>query len=552
MKKSLIPLITIISLITMTAAFLRFYNLNWDAGFNFHPDERNIAAAVARIHFFDKLNPEFFAYGSLPIYLIRVVGDTLTWATADTSWVANWGKINLIARSISALASTLTIPLIFLIANRLFGKTTAILSSIIATFTVSLIQTAHFGVTESLLTFQLTLITYFSLKRFNSLNYFIIAILLAVSFATKTSAITFSIIPAASLLLQLKKSNLAASFLNLLSAISLIALLYILLSPYTFIDFEKFRESMNYEFGVVRGTLPVPYTLQFTNTIPYLYQLANLLWQMGPVAILGTTAIILLTTKIIKTTVSKPKSLISSHYLLITFLIFPIAYFVYIGSWHTKFIRYMVPILPFLAIASSWLLTKFDEKLKTKFIFSSGIATVTILWALAFFSIYTRPQTRIEASNWIYQNIPEKSTVLKEHWDDGLPLNLPNNSPADYNMVELTIYDQDSNSKLEYLAQNLQNADYLVISSRRLWGTLINLEEKYPITSTYYKLLFNGSLGYKKKAEFSSYPSLLGIAVNDNSSEETFQVYDHPTVIIFANTERFSTDTIKNIINNAN
>src|SRR4030042_5413900 len=82
--------------------FLRFYNLNWDQGHFFHPDERNIAAAVSRISFFDQLNPKFFAYGRFPIYLSRAIGETVSLITRNHDWIYNWGKINLVARSLSA------------------------------------------------------------------------------------------------------------------------------------------------------------------------------------------------------------------------------------------------------------------------------------------------------------------------------------------------------------------------------------------------------------------------------------------------------------------
>ena len=53
-----------IILILLIGALLRFTNLNWDSYQAFHPDERNIAWAVTRIHWFDELNPKFSPTGS--------------------------------------------------------------------------------------------------------------------------------------------------------------------------------------------------------------------------------------------------------------------------------------------------------------------------------------------------------------------------------------------------------------------------------------------------------------------------------------------------------
>ena len=53
--------------------FFVFYNLNWGAPFYFHPDERNIASSIVQLKFPDNLNPNFFAYGAFPIYLIFIL-----------------------------------------------------------------------------------------------------------------------------------------------------------------------------------------------------------------------------------------------------------------------------------------------------------------------------------------------------------------------------------------------------------------------------------------------------------------------------------------------
>jgi hypothetical protein len=209
----------------------------------------------------------------------------------------------------------------------------------------------------------------------------------------------------------------------------------------------------------------------------------------------------------------------------------------------------MVPLLPFIGISTAYFLSKIqDFSFKLGSLLISITIFLSIIWGLAFFSIYLKPQTRIVASEWIYQNIPSNSKIYTEHWDDGLPLNLPGSDRGKYEIEELTIYEPDNDQKIDYYSEKLPKGNYIILSSRRLWGTLINLEEKYPITSYYYKLLFSGKLGYQKVAEFSSYPKILGIQINDDSSEETFQVYDHPTVFIFKKTKLLSSEEIKSFL----
>ncbi|MCX6793766.1 MAG: hypothetical protein NTY06_01540, partial [Candidatus Gottesmanbacteria bacterium] len=54
--------------------------------------------------------------------------------------------------------------------------------------------------------------------------------------------------------------------------------------------------------------------------------------------------------------------------------------------------------------------------------------------------------------------------------------------------------------------------------------------------------LLDSSLGYKEVATFTSYPQLFGFTINDDGAEESIQVFDHPTVRIFQNTEHYTRD----------
>lgn len=516
--------ISIVVFLILTGGFLRFYNLNWDSGNLLHPDERNIANAVSHIHFFDELNPNFFAYGGFPIYLARAAGDLMAQFTGNNSWVADWGQINIITRFLSAVFSTLTIIPLYLLAKKVAGRETAALSIGFYAFTVSSIQAAHFGTVESMLVFMVVFLCFLSVRLINKpsmRSYLYCGIILGLAIATKMTALFFIIIPLTAHILAPYKSH--KRFIALL--LSTVAV-FTLFSPYTFLNWDKFVESMRYESAVVTGTLSVPYTLQFTNTAVYLYQIKNLFWQMGPAAFFIIPGIIFL---VIKAILEKNK-------IAIVLIIFPVLYFAYVGLWQAKFIRYMLPIIPFLIITISYFLVL----LKKEFLligrtFIALFLLITIFWAISFFSIYTREQTRITASKWIYSNIPFESKILGEHWDDGLPLSIPPFTEEKYRRELLTIYEPDNQSKINYYAAQLSTADYIIINSRRLYGTLMYLPDKYPVTSRYYKLLFDEKLGYKKAAEFSSYPSLFGITINDDGSEESFQVFEHPKVIIFKN-----------------
>lgn len=533
--------------IMLLAALFRFYNLNWDSSHFFHPDERNIDNAVAAIDFFTQMDPKFYAYGGFLIYLYKATVDFVSFVLQSPSFAKDWSMINLVGRYYSAFFSTITIIPLFLLTKKLFREKTAFLTCLFYALTVSSIQTAHFSITENLLTLLLVLLSYLALLYYERPSYKLLivqGVFLGIAIATKTTGISFGLLPAVAFLLLLWHHK--QSFPKLLSSgivLLVVALaVFTLFSPYTFLNWDKFIESMRYENSVAVGTNPVVYTLQFSHTLPYLFQLRNLFWQLGPLMLFALIGVVFF----VGTLIRKPKPL------LIIFFSFPLLYFLYVGSWYTKFVRYMVPLIPFFLICAAFFLSWFEEKKQTAGMILIGIVyVVTLGWAVAFMSIYTHEQTRISASEWIYSHVPKGSMILTEHWDEGLPVPLDDGSPDLYRGIVLTIYDPDSQQKIDYYANYLSQADYLSITTRRLYGTLIHLPEKYPLTSKYYQLLFSGKLGYEKVAEFSSYPTLFGVTINDDSSEETFQVYDHPKPMIFKNVKHYTFSQLKSILEDA-
>ena len=89
------------------------------------------------------------------------------------------------------------------------------------------------------------------------------------------------------------------------------------------------------------------------------------------------------------------------------------------------------------------------------------------------------------------------------------------------------------------LIDQLEGADYIFVSSNRLYESIPRIPERYPMTIEYYDMLFSGELGFELVKTFTSRPSLFGIELNDDGAEEAFTVYDHPKVLIFQKTDAF-------------
>ncbi|HEX5547612.1 MAG TPA: DUF2298 domain-containing protein, partial [Ktedonobacterales bacterium] len=178
-----------------------------------------------------------------------------------------------------------------------------------------------------------------------------------------------------------------------------------------------------------------------------------------------------------------------------------------------------------------------------------GVLLASSFATFALLNIYSEPNTRVQASVWIYDHVPTGSTLTGEVWDDPLPIEAPPArvdaqgvgytasgaviNPSEYQQIGLNLYDDDTQQKADQLAQSLASANVVVISSQRLIKSIPKLPDRYPMTTRYYDLLFAGKLGFKLAAHFDNHPNLLGITLDDSGADESFSVYDHPPVWIF-------------------
>ena len=147
MKGRALPLALLLLIIT------RFVGIAWGYPFLLHPDERNMADAISRLSLNEGLNPHFFAYGQLPLYLVWIwyALKSLSLYPVIDSWQAALGL-----RILSATASVVSGWIVYkLLLRESRSPTVALTGLLLWIATPVFIQFAHFGTTESLLAFLL-------------------------------------------------------------------------------------------------------------------------------------------------------------------------------------------------------------------------------------------------------------------------------------------------------------------------------------------------------------------------------------------------------------
>jgi len=513
-KKNKSFIIFIIFLICLL--FTRFYGLNWGNSFFFHPDENRDAVALSQMNL-KNLNPDFYAYGQFPL-LLSFFSFQFGNFLINHSFITNlsFEQSIYILRFWSAIFSCLSIWFLYLISKNIFNKKSSqLIFIILLIFNPGLIQFAHFGTNESILIFVFIVNIFFSFKIVKNCKPFYIitaAIISGIGIASKISAIILLGPVFLSFLFNFISSKKIKFFLiNCFLFCALTLTFSLLFSPQYLIKKTEFLYSLNYELSVSTGKNKVYYTNQFLNSIPYFFQIKNIFPYTSGVFVFifsGLGFFYFL----------KNKKYKNIFWLLI--LIPSLVYFLYNGQLYTKWTRYMVPIFfifPFLA-------TYFISQFKTKYIIFI-LVLLSIIPGIYFCRRYFLVDNRPIASVWLINQIPSTSSILSE---SGNVMNLPVYS-SNLQINNFDFYNLDSNPNLpSQLTTQISKSEYIIIPSRRMFKNQNN--STFPFSQKYYQSLFSGQLGFTQIRQFNYHLSLF---LNDENAEETWSVFDNPTIRIY-------------------
>lgn len=556
--------------LALLGLLLRLYGLNWDQGNNFHPDERQVLFQVMKLawpnsvtQFFDPLhsplNPHFFAYGSFPLYLLALVGGILAHFFPGMADIAN---LTLVGRAISALFDSGTILLTgwlgLFLANdatpgRQRGWALALLSAALVTFTPFQLQLSHFYAVDSLLLFFVVLSVLACVALTDTDRPILWSLVAGLGYglalATKFSAAPLAVPLLVALAIRWSKHELYSALIPLLLVISTTLLVFLIAMPYAFLDLPNFIQQVSEQGNLARGSLDLPYVRQFAGTTPYVYEAQNMLfWGLG--LMLGLAAFI----GFLRLLWRAWRRDAGSWLVVLSWILI---YGAITGSFYVKFMRYMLPIYPFLTLAAAALLLAFirrghmvELKYKKRILAVLTYFAIllvlagTIYQGLALLNVYSQPNTRIQASLWIYSHVKPGSVLTYEQWDDPLPVLVGNHDPFIYSQLTysdangqpqtgLDLYGDDTISKARLLARLLPTIDVITMATDRLDKSIPRWPSRYSLTIHYYQLLFSGQLGFHLAAQFENHPNLFGITLDDSGADESYSVFDHPTSRIF-------------------
>lgn len=575
--------------ILLLAAGLRFLGLDWDNGYYLHPDERFMVMVTVDTswpesvgQYFDSdtspLNPYntrhgTFVYGTFPLFLTKAISGLF-----DNDV---YGQAHLAGRAISALADTGTVFLTAWIARRFFGDKAGLLAGALIAFTMLHIQSAHFYTVDAVSVFFATATFVTVVKGWDrkSVGWFAVAGLMAgLAGASKPNyliALGFFALPVLETIRLhgidgLLPSQRRRTF-PIIPALVIAGLVafwtFRIGQPYAFTGpniwniglNRQWVDDLSYWSSAQSGLIDIKSSVQWVGRTPIAYIVENMVrWGMGPP--LGIASLAALGFGIWRLVQSRNWP----SWWLTGMIGWSLIQLVLYGTNIAQAQRYLLPIYPFLIAWAAGFLVELARKPRHASpkrvvapLIGQVLLTITVMYTafygIAFDTLYIRPLSRVQASEWIYENVPPGSAITNEYWDDALPMPLPGEDAWAYTGVTLDLYGyegQDS-TKLSKIIGQLNQADYIVLSSNRIIGSVPRQPERYPMATHYYEMLLDGSLGFDLVAEFKETPELLGIAIDDSNAEETLTVYEHPYVRIFKKSDRFDIQAVYAELNEA-
>jgi hypothetical protein len=371
-------------------------------------------------------------------------------------------------------------------------------------------------------------------------------------------------------------------------------LINVTVGPFT--NHSCYLQNIATQSSMVRGNPGIPFTLQYVGTPAYVYfvdQMAR--WGLGlPLALVAFGGLLWSVWRF----GSRKSSCPGGEGVLLAWVL---PFFLVTGGFQVKFLRYLLPLTPFLIVMGAGMLAAAGQhpgqaenqvagEPRRPGVVRAGIIVVVValtsLWAVAFVNLYrVQEHPWIAASRWIRENVPGNSVVATEHWDHTLPIGLrPDEGappPQRLQSVVLQWYSVEDRWRSEEMRESLTTAaeqvagsDYLILASNRLYGVIPRLPDRYPEAAAYYRLLMGGELGFELVYWNSRYPNLSSLALTNEPftrpglpvptpiaawqpapitwtlgpADESLTVYDHPLVLIFENQERLTAAEIEALI----
>lgn len=569
------------ALLIVLGVFLvaRVILLEWDSGLiSPHPDERQVAFVAERIDgWFD--DPEFFAYGTLHIQLVRMAA-VLTEGGDEFADLVRGGRFLSVCASLAALA------LGYWLAQRAWGDSVAGVFVLLAACVPLDLQQSHFATVEAHHAFWVVAALAASWRLVVQPS---VASALGVGVAFGASlAVKVASLP---LLLPIAAAFVIVGFSGWVRAIGLAGLSLSTASlvlwigqPWTFADSKlpwlgivvsaiaaiialwasraerhrplllaaavgvllggsvwflqdplslhpDYLRGVSEQIDMVSGKADLPYVRVYSSSLPVLYSVRELgIWALGPALLVGSVLAVAMALRRSGKCWSRwcRRAPSPTFALLILLLLWIVPMALRLSTLQVKYLRYWQPLVVPLVLIVAWAVTRWPRRWRRRI--ACAVVAPTAVWGVLYLFSFSDAHPHAVASEWFSSVVSPGQVVAFEHWDEGLAVR-PNGGGVAH--VSLPSYDlPDDSAKAERWCEELAKADWVVLTSNRVRRTVGVNTDRFPLTANLYRLLLAGDLGFVPVTRVERQPGFLGLRMPVQTADESWVNYECPRVVV--------------------
>jgi hypothetical protein len=504
--------------------------------YHFHPDEETLIRAALALE--SSFAPPLTAYGLLPLYMLRgalAFTGVLPGAPAlDMDSVQGQVWIYMTARLLAAALSCLSLLLVYWLGRRCFGEWAALLATFFTAVAPVVVQQAHFYTVDGVF-LLCSLVCFCVLAKALEKEEWGWAVAVGVcagaAAAVRLNGLLLALLAAGAFVLQSRSRSIRGVCILSGSAVLVLCLLqpYLLTQPGLLWQSESSND-LAYSLGIARGELIKPWTLFDVDTLPYQHYWTALM----PLAV-GWVATVLFAASFLA-------GLRHRQALHLAVVLWPLLCFVLVGGLHTKHVRYLLPLVPFLALLAGDLCMWLIDRAASWRRLVGVVVVIGVLsagwYGVAFARIYTGEDSRIQAGRWIVAEVPEAHAIGVEQGGFSLGGLVDGTR---YTKVPLGIARLfngkpylSCGATTHFLTEHVARLDYIALVDVNRYAQFTAVSDLYPAVADFYTRLVAGELGFVVAARFKRYPAWGGRVFADDGVEPSFLGFDHPAVMVFA------------------
>lgn len=393
---------------------LRFVGIWYGLPSLYNSDEPTIVSQALSFGTRKSLEPTFLQYPTLYFYFLFFIygiyfgigfalGIFNSILDFGASFFLDPGGLFLVGRFLSVVLGTFSVWVIFRLGQRFFSKNVALISSLILAVSFIHVSRSHWILVEAGLGLMCAWALYLILKYYEKptikANVFA-GLVCGLAISTKYNA-GFILIPLLLSSIFIYKKNVPKLFKNLCLSVVTLVSGFLLGSPYWIFSFSSFFDStFKYTFshvthGVVGHITDIPFVWPF-------WELVSNDWTLGFLLIAGFVYVLFTKEK---------KQILLVSFALPTFL--------YVGSWSSADVHYLIPIFPALVLLAAVFLNDILRSIRNR---NLKILFVILLFGLPFAKILyydfvlTQKDTRAFAEDWFESNVAAGSVIGYENY----------------------------------------------------------------------------------------------------------------------------------------